>query len=118
VSHFRDLDLIGNFPVVVPCQIREWHLFGGLLVQQRHSKRLSSLVVIDLMTCRQIGIFEVTSGCTELYDVHFLPGLRRVNILSLGDYAVRQAFTVRQFSYWLRPENMVPNPLPNESPST
>ena len=89
------------------CQIREEHIFGGLPVQQRNEKLLSGLAVIDLPTGRLIGMFEFTAGCTETYDVQFLPGARNVNVLNLTDDAVRQAFTAPDFSYWLRPENMV-----------
>jgi hypothetical protein len=89
------------------CQIREKHIFGGLPVQQRHQNLLSGLAVIDLPTGQLVGMFEFTAGCTEIYDVQFLPGVRNVNVLNLTDNAVRQAFTAPEFSYWLRPENVV-----------
>ncbi len=107
-AYLRGMCLIGRFAVVGMCQIREKHIFGGLPVQQRQEKLLSGVAVIDLPTGKLVGMFEFTAGCTEIYDVQFLPGARNVNVLNLTDNAVRQAFTAPDFSYWLRPENLVP----------
>jgi uncharacterized protein (TIGR03032 family) len=106
-AYLRGLCLIGRFAVVGLCQIREKHIFGGLPVQQRHQKLLSGLAVVDLPTGQVIGVLEFTTGCTELYDVQYLAGSRNVNVLNLADDAIRQAFTAPDFSYWLRPENMI-----------
>lgn len=106
-AYLRGLCLVGNFAIVGLCQIRERHIFGGLPVQQRHSSLLSGVAAIDLTTGRLIGVFEFTAGCTELYDVQFIAGSTRVNVLNLADDSTRQAFTAPQFSYWLRPENLI-----------
>lgn len=106
-AYLRGLCLIGRFAVVGLCQIREKHIFGGLPVQQRHEKLLSGLAIIDLPTGKHVGTFEFTAGCTEIYDVQFLPEFRNANVLNLADNAVRQAFTAPEFSYWLRPENRI-----------
>ena len=110
-AYLRGLCLIGRFAVVGLCQIRERHIFGGLPVQQRQEKLLSGLAVVDLPTGKLVGTFEFTAGCTEIYDVQFLPGARSVNVLNSADDAVRQAFTAPEFSYWLRPENVLSKPL-------
>ena len=113
-AYLRGLCLIGRFAVVGLCQIREQHIFGGLPVQQRQEKLLSGLAVVDLPTGKLVGTFEFTAGCTEIYDVQFLPGARHVNVLNSTDDAVRQAFTAPEFSYWLRPENVLSKPLAGE----
>jgi uncharacterized protein (TIGR03032 family) len=92
-----------KFAVVGMCQIREKHIFGGLPVQQKHAKLLCGVAVIDLASGKTAGMFEFTTGCQELYDVQFLPGVRRPTVLNLEKDAVRQAFTAPEFSYWLRP---------------
>lgn len=107
-AYLRGLCLVGRYAVVGLCQIREKHIFGGLPVQQRFEKLLSGLAVIDLPTGNLVGLFEFTAGCTEIYDVQFLPGARNVNVLNLSSEATRQAFTAPDFSYWLRPENVIP----------
>lgn len=46
------------------------------------------------------------AGCTEIYDVQFVPRARNINVLNVADNAVREALTAPDFSYWLRPENI------------
>ena len=106
-AYLRGLCLIGRYAVVGMCQIREKHIFGGLPIQQKFEKLLSGLAVIDLPTGNVVGMFEFTAGCTEIYDVQYLPGIRNANILNTADDSTRQAFTAPDFSYWLRPENVV-----------
>ncbi|NJO80962.1 MAG: hypothetical protein HC827_22315 [Cyanobacteria bacterium RM1_2_2] len=55
-----------------------------------------------------MGWLEFPSGCRELYDVKFLPGVVRPNLLSPEKAAVREAFLAPEFAYWLRPSAMVP----------
>jgi uncharacterized protein (TIGR03032 family) len=121
-GYLRGLCFVGGTPgetagathaVVGLCQIREKHIFGGLPVQQRHPKLLCGVAVIDLRTGRQAALFEFTSGCQELYDVQFIPRVRRPMILNLEREAARQAFTAPDFSYWLRPSAELPGPKNN-----
>jgi len=108
-GYLRGLCFVGGaYAVVGLCQIREKHIFGGLPVQQRHARLLCGVAVIDLRTGKQAALLEFTSGCQELYDVQFLPGLRRPMILNLEREAARQAFTAPEFSYWLRPSSEIP----------
>ncbi|MDB5385608.1 MAG: hypothetical protein JWM11_1254 [Planctomycetaceae bacterium] len=107
-AYLRGLCLIDNWAVVGLCQIRETHIFGGLPVQQKFKQLLCGLGVVDLGTGNLVATFQFTSGCTEIYDIQFLPGMRTPNILNLTQEPTRQAFTAPDFSYWLRPENMLP----------
>lgn len=106
-AYLRGLCLIGRFAVIGMCQIREKHIFGGLSVQQQFEKLICGLAVVDVSTGQLVGTFEFTSGCTELYDVQFLPGTRCPNVLNTADEATRQAFTAPDFAYWLRPDNVI-----------
>ena len=56
----------------------------------------------------QVGCFEFTAGCEELYDVQFLPGVHRPMILNLEKPVVRQAMVTPGPSYWLRPSSEIP----------
>jgi len=107
-AYLRGLCLVGQFAVVGMCQIRETHIFGGLPVQQRFDKLRCGIAVVDLASGRTVGTFDFTSGCTEIYDVQFLPGVRQPTVLNRFDEATRQAFPAPDFSYWLRPSNMIP----------
>ena len=114
-GYLRGLCFVGHHALVGMCQVREKHIFGGLPVQQRHAKLLCGVAVIDTRNGQQVGFLEFTSGCQELYDVQFLPGVFRPMILNLEREAARQAFTAPAFSYWLRPSNEIPTP-PAEMP--
>jgi hypothetical protein len=75
------------------------------------------VAVIDVRSGQTVAMLEFTSGCQELYDVQFLPGLRRRMILNREREEMRQAFTAPEFSYWLRPSNLIPMPdAPGASP--
>lgn len=106
-GYVRGLSFVGPFALVGMSQIRERHIFGGLPVQKRHDSLKCGVAVIDTRSGQTIGMFEFTSGVHEIYEVQFLHGTRRPMILNLDKEAVRQAFTAPEFSYWLRPSNMV-----------
>ena len=65
--------------------------------------------VIDLPTGNLVGTFEFIAGYTEIYDIHLLPLTKISNLLPMSAEAVRQAFSAPEFSYWLRPKNVIPN---------
>lgn len=116
-GYLRGLSFVGPFALVGLCKIREKHIFGGLPIQQKHAgaKLLCGVAIVDLRRGAQVGFFEFTSGCEELYDVQFLPGVRRPMILNLDKPAVRLAMTNPESSYWLRASAEVP--LPSEQAS-
>ena len=107
-AYLRGLCLVGEHAVVGLCQIREKHIFGGLPVQQRHPQLLCGLAVVHLPTGNQVGLLEFTAGCQEIFEVAFLPRLRRPNLLQPDRDDARQAVTAPDFSYWLRPSNQLP----------
>jgi len=109
-AYLRGLGFVGNFALVGMCQIREKHIFGGLPVQQRHQQLLCGVSIIDLHSGNVVGMIEFTTGCQELFEVQFLPNVRRPMILNLDKSAARDAFTAPDFSYWLRPSNEIKDP--------
>jgi uncharacterized protein (TIGR03032 family) len=102
-GYARGLGFAGPYALVGLSMIREEHIFGGLPVQQRHPALRCGVSVVDLRDGRPVALFEFTGGCTELFDVRFLPGVPRPMILSGENGASRQAVTAPGFSYWLRP---------------
>ena len=109
-GYLRGLAFVPPFALVGLCQIRDKHIFGNLPIQQRVNKLLCGLAVIDLRTGCQAAFLEFTSGCQEIYDVQFLPNIRRPMILNREKEASRQAFTTPAFSYWLRPGSEIRDP--------
>jgi uncharacterized protein (TIGR03032 family) len=108
-AYLRGLCVVGRYAIIGMCQTREKHIFGGLPVQKRFDKLLAGVAVVDLQTGCTVGMFEFTAGCSEIYDVQFLPGVRQPNVLNRLDDTTRQAFPAPEFSYWLRPENVIPD---------
>ena len=81
-GYLRGLCFLDHFALIGLCQIREQHIFGGLAVQQCFERLLCGVAVVDLRSGRLVGLFEFTAGCQELYDVQFLPGVRRPMIFN------------------------------------
>jgi hypothetical protein len=87
-------------------KFRERRQFGELPIHERFQALLCGVAAVDLDSGQVVGRFEFTEGCTEIYDVQFLPEMRRPMILNLSHQAVREAISARRFSYWLRPSNL------------
>lgn len=102
-GYLRGLCFVGPYALVGLCKIREKHIFGGLPIQERCKKLLSGVAVVDLRTGVEVGMFEFTAGCEELFEVRFLAEARRPMILNLDRPVARQAMTIPECSYWLRP---------------
>jgi uncharacterized protein (TIGR03032 family) len=102
-GYLRGLCFVGSVALVGLSTIREKHIFGGLAVQERSPRLHCGVAIVDVRTRRQLGLFEFTEGCTELFDVRFLPDVRRPMILSAEKEVTRQAVTTPEFAYWLRP---------------
>jgi uncharacterized protein (TIGR03032 family) len=117
-GYLRGLSFAGPYALVGLCQVRERHLFGGLPVQARWPELQCGVAVIDLGSGAQAGFLEFTSGCQELYEVQFLPGIVRPMILNDAQEATRQAFTAPEFAYWLRPSAVLPPEPRDEAPGT
>ncbi len=111
-GYLRGLCFHGPYALVGLCKIRERHIFGGLPIQQRGEPLLCGVAVVDLRNGREVGFFEFTAGCEELYDVQFLPGVYRPMILNLFRPEVRQAMTNPDSCYWLRPSREIRDVAP------
>jgi uncharacterized protein (TIGR03032 family) len=109
-GYLRGLGFLGSVALVGLSTIREKHIFGGLQLQERHPRLRCGVAVIEKRTGRQLGLFEFTDGCTELFDVRFLPDVRRPTILNAEKEQTRQAVTAPEFCYWLRPSAVVAEP--------
>ena len=101
-AYVRGLCHVGQHAVMGMSQIRERHIFGNLPIQQQNVRLVSGVAVVDLRAGKMVGLLEFTSGCREVFDVQFLPGIKRPMIVNLDKPEARQAFTTPDFSYWLR----------------
>ena len=100
-GYARGLCFVGSYALVGLSKVRSSHLFEGMPVQAKHSSLVCGVAVVDLKSGRNLGAFEFTDGCDELYDVHFLPGGTRPSIVNHQNPASRRGVTSPQFAYWL-----------------
>jgi len=104
-GYARGLTFAAGHALVGLSKIREKHLFGGMPVESRTATLRCGVAVIDPDTGVQRGLLECTRGATELFDLRFLHGLARPNILGLDRPEARQAITEPRSSWWLLPED-------------
>lgn len=104
-GYARGLTFVGHHALVGLSQIREKSVFGGLPVEARHATLLCAVAVVDVRTGRTEGFLRFVAGCSEIYDLRFLAGMRRPNLLNLEKEEVRQAIFAPDCHYWLRPES-------------
>jgi uncharacterized protein (TIGR03032 family) len=108
-GYLRGLCFVGTYALVGLCQIRERHIFGDLPVQQSEQKLLCGVVAVDVRSGVTVGLLEFTGGCSEVFDIAWLAGVRRPMMLNPTHPAQTDAFTAPRFSYWLRPANRLPD---------
>lgn len=106
-GYLRGLSFVGPYALVGMCQIREKHIFGGLPIEGRYPRLTCGVAVVDIRSGQAVAMLEFQAGAQELFEVAFLPNVRRPMILNLEREAARQAFTAPEFSYWLRPSNEI-----------
>lgn len=100
-GYARGLCFVGDYALAGLSKVRSSHLFEGMPVQAKHEKLICGAAVVDLKTGRNLGAFEFSDGCDELYDVHFLAGGSRPSIVNQQNPASRRGVTSPEFSFWL-----------------
>jgi uncharacterized protein (TIGR03032 family) len=106
-GYLRGLTIVGHHALVGLCQMRETNVFGGMPVQRAYDRLLCGVALVDLITGQQVGLLEITSGCTEIFDLKLLAGQRHPAILNLEQPDIKDAVSVPGAHYWLRPENEI-----------
>ena len=100
-GYARGLCFVGKYALVGLSKVRSSHVFEGMPVQARCEKMICGVAAVDLATGKNLGAFEFSDGCDELYDVHFLPGPTRPGILNMTSPAAKQGVSTPDFAYWL-----------------
>lgn len=108
-GYLRGLSFVGDHALIGLCRIRERKIFGGLPIEAAGTPLRCGVALVDLKRGVLAGLFEFTGGVEELFDIRFLPGLRRPNLLRPDQPAVREAMTTAQVSWWLRPDQLLPD---------
>lgn len=86
-GYARGLAFAGRHAFVGLSRIREKHVFGGLPITERldESQRQCGIHAIDLQTGRSAGFLHFTAGCTELFDIQVLAGVRWPTVVGFQD---------------------------------
>lgn len=107
-GYLRGLCFVGHHALVGLCQIREKQVFDGMPVAERHAELLCGIAVIDTRSGQRVGLLSFTAGCSEIYDLRFLAGIRRPNVLNLAKDDVKLAISAPDCWYWLPKEELTP----------
>ncbi|MGH8444351.1 MAG: DUF4915 domain-containing protein, partial [Solimonas sp.] len=99
-GYLRGLDFVGPHALVGLCKARETEHFGGLPVQERGLPLLCGLAVVDTRSGARVGLFELTAGASEIYDLRFVAGRQRVNVLNTESQQTRVAFSAPPDLHW------------------
>ncbi len=103
-GYLRGLCFVGDHALIGLCQIRESNVFGGMPVQEKYPQLQCAIAVVDLRSGRSVGWLRFTSGCTEIYDLRFLPGVQRANLLNLDKPDIHRAIHAPDASFWMPEE--------------
>ncbi len=77
----RGLCLVDNFALVGLSKIRHKHILDAPPVRKKHGRLFAGVALVDTKRGRQVGALEFTQGGREVFDVVFLPGIRRPNLV-------------------------------------
>ena len=79
-GYTRGLAIVGKVALVGLSQLREQGAFAGLPIHGSLLPLKCGIVAIDIPTGKILGMLEMTSGCSELFDLQWLPDLRGVQV--------------------------------------
>ena len=99
-GYLRGLDFVGPYALIGLCKARDTEHFGGLPIHERAHALLCGVAVVDTRSGARIGLFELTAGATEIYDLRFIAGRQRVNILNTDSQQHRVAFSAPPDLHW------------------
>jgi uncharacterized protein (TIGR03032 family) len=99
----RGLCFVGGYAVVGLSKLRPSGVLAGLPIQNRFPELTCGVAVVDLDTGTAVGALEFTGGCSELYEVQWLPGRRRPMILNPERLEKAQAFVTPEHGWWVEP---------------
>jgi uncharacterized protein (TIGR03032 family) len=76
----RGLSIKEHYAFIGVSKLRKSHTFSDLAIADKEIK--AGVVIVDLIKGETVGEIKYETSVDELYDVHILDGLRRVNIIN------------------------------------
>ncbi|MDO8453945.1 MAG: TIGR03032 family protein [Sulfurimonas sp.] len=95
----RGLSFFENYAFIGVSKLRKSHTFGDLPIARK--KLHAGVVVIDLNTKEKVAEIFYEDKLEEIYDVHFIPNAKKVNIMNQSLTAQNPAIITPQFSHWI-----------------
>lgn len=104
-GYARGLAFAHGSALVGLSKVRERHVFGDFSLARRAAGLTCGIGVVDLASGRQVGLLSMAGAVTEVFDVRFVPGLTRVNVLRSDSQEARAAVASGEARFWLRPQD-------------
>lgn len=76
----RGLSFIDHYAFIGVSKLRKSHTFSDLEIADKEIK--AGVVIVDINTGETVGEIKYETSVDELYDVHLLKGLKRVNLIN------------------------------------
>jgi uncharacterized protein (TIGR03032 family) len=95
----RGLSFKDKYAFIGVSKLRKSHTFGDLPIAKK--KLHAGLVVIDLDTKEKVAEIFYDGTLEEIYDVHFIPDAKKVNIMNHQMIQTNPAILTPQFSHWI-----------------
>ena len=95
----RGLSFKDNYAFIGVSKLRKSHTFGDLPIARK--KLHAGVIVIDLNTKEKVAEIFYEDKLEEIYDVHFIPDSKRVNIINHKQSQTTSAVVTPQFSHWI-----------------
>jgi uncharacterized protein (TIGR03032 family) len=107
-GYARGLAFAGRIAFVGLSKIREKDLFGGLPIAESHGEeqRKCGVAAVDLRSGQVIAFLWFEAGCTEIFDLRVLPGMRWPTVVGFQDETL-DGIMVAPRAAWL-PEPKLP----------
>ena len=95
----RGLSFYKNYAFIGVSKLRKSHTFGDLPIAKK--KLYAGCVVVDLNKKEKIAEVYYDEALEEIYDVHFIPEAKRLNILNHHMIQTYPAILTPQFESWI-----------------
>jgi uncharacterized protein (TIGR03032 family) len=95
----RGLSFMDHYAFIGVSTLRKTHTFSDLDLADKEIK--AGVVIVDLNTGETVGEIKYDTSVEELYDVHILNGLKRVNILNYQQSLRHRALITPYGCHWI-----------------
>lgn len=96
----RGLSFYKNYAFVGVSKLRKSHTFGDLPIAKK--KLLAGVVIVDINTGKKVSELLYEGELEEIYDVHFIPNKKRVNIINHPMSQQNPAIITPNYEGWIQ----------------